>query len=660
MSGNSLGKHGVLVDVLDNDSDVQVGQWYWVAGSGHERQLLPCEYANAPEGFPYLACVTSIGTNYVGFHTPEEKNRGCSFWRILFKDMPTQALRVVNHEQEIAGIITATRNESAQALAEIKRITTSLGVAPALEHDPAVTNLSQSRELSTMTSLDAPKEYKSALIQAKETALPALFENVKKLNSIMSKWMAAELLQFKGLMGEQTTILSKIEDRILNVDIYAGLTEECVELQRGAPAGLTDKIHVFQRQLYMDEESLLDYDAGGMEFKDISQFDAWLLRPHNLNRILPYQRSLVTFKVRRGKKERYTDGTAYEQYINFRLDLSDKLTFIYVRNGECVYRVSSAIEFGSMLFPSSTQLFREPMAAKVSFNKVDSMMPLRELEDVKAQLAATQLLHDQWAADNPWDEWKLKNGYSKDDTNSFIWTHSNPHGHKLSKLKDTVRDYKPVDEDNYYYDEVMATIEKQAKEFNRVAMLLQGLLDRSLVFAPHQQLPLNTHSGFERMIKLVYDAEHVLTFGETPSFEAYRDRCNALITEASVFIGQYSAWIRKETAKENDRRDRSRHRDHLGQTSYYKPYDNDGPNKVAAASKLMLRAKKATFKWTYSVYGEDKKSSVTVPFDELLNVSAYQKGDYKQFYADPRSRAQYLKWAPMLLAAEDYVCGMDK
>lgn len=656
MSDKNVGQHAALIDVMHKDSDVQLGQWFWLAGSRHESSLMPCEYANAPEGFPYLACVTSIGSNYVGFQTPEGSRGGYTTWRVLFKDMPTEAIRVVNHELEISSIINAARNDCAQALSEIKRITTNLGVAPALEHDPTVAASSQSRELSTMTSLDAPKEYRAALVQAKETALPQLFEEVKKFNGIMAKWMSAEILQMKALMGEQTTLLSKIEDRILNVDIYAGLTEECIELQGGSPGSLTDKIHVFQRQLYMDEESLLDYDAGGMEFKDISQFDAWLIRPHNLNRLLPYQRSLVTFKVRRNKKERLSDGTFYEKYINFQLNNSDKLTFIYIRNGDRVYRVSSAIEFGEMLFPSTTQIFNEPMAAKMFCGNVESLMPVRELEYVKEKAAAAELLYNQWFFDNPWDEWKLKNGYNKEDTNSFIWSRSNPHDYELSRLKDTMRDFKPVDQDNHYYDEVMASIEKKAKEFNRVAMLLQGLLDRSPVFAPHENLPLRTHAGFERMVKLVYDAENVLTFGETPSFEEYRQRCNALITEDSVFIGQYSAWIRKETDKENDRRSRSRYREHLGETNFYKPHFNPGPDKVATADNLMLRAKKATFKWVLSEFGKNKTFSITVPFNELLNVSAYKKGDYKQFYADPRSREQYLKWAPLLLAAEDYVC----
>lgn len=46
------------------------------------------------------------------------------------------------------------------------------------------------------------------------------------------------------------------------------------------------------------------------------------------------------------------------------------------------------------------------------------------------------------------------------------------------------------------------------------------------------------------------------------------------------------------------------------------------------------------------------------PQAELLNVDAYATGDYKQFYADPRTRMDYVVWAPLLLIAEDASVGI--
>ena len=50
----------------------------------------------------------------------------------------------------------------------------------------------------------------------------------------------------------------------------------------------------------------------------------------------------------------------------------------------------------------------------------------------------------------------------------------------------------------------------------------------------------------------------------------------------------------------------------------------------------------------------------TVEVDKLFCLDAYQPGEYLQFFSDPRTREDYLQWAPYLLAAEDFVQGKRK
>lgn len=78
------------------------------------------------------------------------------------------------------------------------------------------------------------------------------------------------------------------------------------------------------------------------------------------------------------------------------------------------------------------------------------------------------------------------------------------------------------------------------------------------------------------------------------------------------------------------------------------------------------RARKAVFRWdksarSYYAYDPDDEDNISrkliVPIDKLFNVSAYKPGDYLQFFVDPRTREQYLKWANCLLAAEEYHAG---
>ena len=48
---------------------------------------------------------------------------------------------------------------------------------------------------------------------------------------------------------------------------------------------------------------------------------------------------------------------------------------------------------------------------------------------------------------------------------------------------------------------------------------------------------------------------------------------------------------------------------------------------------------------------------MTVPASKLFNISAYKPGDYKVFFADLRTRSNYMVWVEMLLAAEEYHAG---
>ena len=80
-----------------------------------------------------------------------------------------------------------------------------------------------------------------------------------------------------------------------------------------------------------------------------------------------------------------------------------------------------------------------------------------------------------------------------------------------------------------------------------------------------------------------------------------------------------------------------------------------------------LTRKYATFKWERERLvrrwrGESMyiAASLRVERARLFNVTAYAPGDFRQFFADPRTREEYLKWAPFLCAAEDYHAAISK
>jgi hypothetical protein len=218
-----------------------------------------------------------------------------------------------------------------------------------------------------------------------------------------------------------------------------------------------------------------------------------------------------------------------------------------------------------------------------------------------------------------------------------------------------------------YYDDIGAFLNEEIQHYNKIGLLLQGLFDRSPVLHPHPKAKLWTPDGFDAAVKLIYDKDHALHAGPKPDFAAYRKRLNASLKTGSVTVGQQYFWL-LDMAKT--------HRHAPEYANIYQPTGNPGPGTLARIAKFGTRSGKATFRWTkdrswrsedawHRQHGWDKEppgisTSWECHSKILLNVDAYTPGDYKQFFQDPRTRAEYLQWAPLLLAAEDYHAGKRK
>jgi hypothetical protein len=128
-----------------------------------------------------------------------------------------------------------------------------------------------------------------------------------------------------------------------------------------------------------------------------------------------------------------------------------------------------------------------------------------------------------------------------------------------------------------------------------------------------------------------------------------------------VTIGQEEIWLRAEAEKECARVGYDNfHRD------FFRPMGDPGPGRLARVADVRIRSDKLVYRWERQkragYYNDDDTAgtvsrSIVVPKKSVLNVSAYTPGDFKIFYADPRTRADYLEWAPLLLEAEEYHAG---
>jgi hypothetical protein len=647
---------------------LEVGQWYWVLPSPTETddlvadveqrfELAPGDDANRsplphpPVDGAWLGCLVKIGSNHVEIREPSTRS-GYSYLRVHFDEFHARLVLEKNPDATLQRYISHYHQESQSLLGQIQALTLRLGLSasPMIAHGPGSGEPSSSqtnRALAVLNGQNNINAYQVALQKAKEEELPALFKALEESNGQLTRWMKAHSLPLLALSEGIKDTLKDVDDRIFNVSIYAGLGETAVNVRDGKPAAIDERLHIMQRRLYMDEECLMNYRAGGMEFKDIAAYDKWLSQEENFKRILPFERCMVAMRVRRTKKERDWGGSLRQLFENIRVSASDKFTYMYIRNGDQLWRLDMEMEFDELIFPDKSMLnLSEPMMFKTSSgHSIDKMITVADFEQRLAKHNNAQEQIRQWQELNP-------GKHSFDCPIRDDWTFHPSNWH-------------PFDQSSIYFDEAKAEIDQRIKYYNRIALIVQGLYDRSMVLHPH--LPVRTWDagGFEAAIELVYDSSYSLTFGEPPDFEAYRAELNALVTAESLFVGQENFWMRLEAQRECERIDRDyRRRQSEYRPTLIKPYGNPGPGLVTKPEKLQMRAQKATFKWERERqrqrgWGDDTPVSclVTVPFAELLNVSAYKAGDYKMFFCDPRTRREYLKWAPLLLTAEDYLAG---
>lgn len=654
------------------DPYIEIGKWYWVKDSGSHQCEKTGERINGE--YEWLGCAMEIGSNYVLIEEPAEDRHGYSSCRVHFDEV----FATLRHEPDVERVIKANifhfQSKAKKHLAEVKDITARLGVsrqlklssAPIIEAGTALVILSGQHDI---------KEYEASLIRAEKEELPALFEAIKEATSKVTKWMGAEMLPMMAQTKIMKGSIGEIKDRIFNVSLYAGLIEQVAQCKKGEPAAFHEKLHVMQRLLYMDEECLLNYRTGGMEFKDIGAFDEWMAEPDNLNRILPSPRCMVAMRVRRNKKDRDWQGSIQILMSNIEHAQSDKWTYLYIRNGENLYRLgSNSFEFdeeSGLIFPDRA-IFdpSEPMMVKgEGFGKFD-MISVSDF-DLRGREQEERIKNfHQWNKDHPFGAWKdydpkeEKNGEPR---LQWLWTQTNPYRGWDSYGKFEPKGWHPFNDSYVYYDDCVKEMADRIKKYNRIALLIQGLFDRSEVLHPHPPVKTWEAEGFAAAIDLVYDGSMVLANGKEPDIEAYLSRCNASLNADSVVVGQERYWMEKEAKKERQRRDNDRNDKSEYRPDLYAPYGNKGPGYIAKMSSLKSRGGKAVFVWhrerrisdpyADKWHGDPIRASIEVPVERLFNVSAYTPGDFKQFFQDARTRAKYLQWAPMLIAAEEFHAG---
>lgn len=597
------------VDEIEAPAEsVKLGDWYWLALVDDDGE--PCD--------PALVCVMHIGTNYVKVEDIHGNE-----WRVHFNNFDDE----LTHEPDAAAV-WAQRGAAQQAIIagimrEVNELTAALSLQP-----NAIAPSSETQALAQLGSVDV-NGYKGELAQAKKQ-LPALFEQMEHEHKKLARIMTASTLPLRSQVGDLRTLVSAIDARVLNVDLYAGLSEEIVKIRDGEPAAYAEKLHVRQRMLFMDEECLPFYRAGGMKFDDVPDFDRWLCE--HVDVLLPEPRCVVAFRVRRNERK-YSGPNDIAAFISFwHESRGDMTTYLYIRNGEQVYRLCTKFDFGEQLFPN---------AAALSTGEELMMHPCGSTVDV-----ITKREYDERRA--AYETWK-REVYKKTPKKERWHTH-------YSDREIQYTGWVAFTPDSVYYDDANAVLAKDVAHYNRVALILQGLFDRSACLHPHAPVQTWNTEGFNRAIKLMYDDGLALAPADKPDWQAYWSRCNAKLRAGSMTVGQYAQW--REHTQDAYEASRS-----YSSAPVRLPGDK-GPGRVHAVDKVS-RDGKVSYRYTretntYDRYAREWKKAgcrFTCDRSEVFNVDAYEPGDFHRFYDDPRTRREYMQWAGFLLAAEDYKAG---
>lgn len=149
--------------------------------------------------------------------------------------------------------------------------------------------------------------------------------------------------------------IEKVMKVIISIELYLGINEDIFQIQEGEKASSDTPISLRQMILFMDEE-IGHWKNGGLDYTDIEWFDKWLLKKHhtgvyNYENLLPEKKGVLVFKPRRYNKD-YGDS-----YSNSQENVYNKMTYFFIRNGECLYRLySDNIHVCSRLFPQRNEL----------------------------------------------------------------------------------------------------------------------------------------------------------------------------------------------------------------------------------------------------------------------------------------------------------------
>lgn len=228
-------------------------------------------------------------------------------------------------------------------IAELRRLTAEAAKLP-------TAGISAGTDLIPSASR-SPDAVKTQLAAQRSLAIRTR-QALREQQAALEARLARELDQVRAVLAPLQEYTARLEEAVWTVNLYLGRDEEIVTLLDGDPAPAGTPISIRQMVLSMDEETTIAAADGGIDFRDLEAFDAWVSQPEHLHQVLPEPRGIVVLMPRRTGRD-YGDP-----YISAQLNELNRRSYWLIRNGGRLFRMSTDFPVGDRLTPAREEFTR--------------------------------------------------------------------------------------------------------------------------------------------------------------------------------------------------------------------------------------------------------------------------------------------------------------
>ena len=188
-------------------------------------------------------------------------------------------------------------------------------------------------------------------------------------------------------------VAARLQERVDTMGLYIGMGVHAELLVDGPSAAASEKLHILQRRLHMDEELLIHVESGGADYTDQKSLASALASdPTLVRRIFGCERCVVSAAWRRRDKD-YQSGRFGKKLSDILASLMEaaqenaenKATFLLVRDGGRIWKVDlpGILRDLDRMFPTPSDM-EAPYTVRGWFSEPPRRIGLDDLQYAKA------------------------------------------------------------------------------------------------------------------------------------------------------------------------------------------------------------------------------------------------------------------------------------